>query len=233
MNPKNIKTLKILATSLLVTLSFSIQNSCIQQYSAENPPKPNPFQKNILKAIYVNPYPAGSYANFKAEPEYPKTYSIWKDNALYNSTSKSETHIVISLSKQRGILYKGKSPIMDYPISSGTSKYPTPTGNFTILEALEKDKRSNVYGKIYNSSGSVIKSDGHSGKDAALIAKPGNRYEGALMAYWMRLTWDGIGMHQGRVPRYPASHGCIRTYSKAVHSVFHKVKVGTTVKIVK
>ena len=82
------------------------------------------------------------------------------------------------------------------------------------------------YGKIYNSSGSVIKSDGHSGKDAALIAKPGNRYEGALMAYWMRLTWDGIGMHQGRVPRYPASHGCIRTYSKAVHSVFHKVKVG-------
>lgn len=226
------KNLKKLATCLTVIISFAIQNSCVQQYSKENPPRPNPSQKTILKALYVNPYPAGSYANFKASPDYSKTYEIWKDNALYESATSSDTHVVISLSNQRGTIYKGESPILDYPISSGTAKFPTPTGTFTILEALEDDKRSNIYGKIYNSSGTVIKSDGHSKKDADLIAEPGNRYEGALMAYWMRLTWDGIGMHQGRVPRNPASHGCIRTYSKAVSSVFHKVKVGTVVKIV-
>ena len=145
MNPKNIKTLKILATSLLVTLSFSIQNSCIQQYSAENPPKPNPFQKNILKAIYVNPYPAGSYANFKAEPEYPKTYSIWKDNALYNSTSKSETpHCYLTKQAARVYSIKG-NPLLWITLShQAHQSTQQPTGNFTILEALEKDKRSNV-----------------------------------------------------------------------------------------
>lgn len=226
------KSLKTLATFLAITISFAIQNSCVQQYSKENPPKPNPSQKEILKAVYVNPYPAGSYANFKASPSYPKTYEIWKDTALYDSAKPSETHIVISLKKQRGVIYKGDAPILDYPVSTGTAEFPTPTGTFTILEALESDKRSNIYGKIYNSSNVVIKSDGHSKKDAELIAEPGNRYEGALMAYWMRLTWDGIGMHQGRVPRYPASHGCIRTYSKAVSSVFNKVQVGTVVNIV-
>jgi len=25
-----------------------------------------------------------------------------------------------------------------------------------------------------------------------------------------RLTWDGIAMHGGHLPGYPASHGCIR-----------------------
>src|SRR5690606_23622289 len=25
-----------------------------------------------------------------------------------------------------------------------------------------------------------------------------------------RLTWDGVALHAGRLPGYPASHGCIR-----------------------
>jgi len=39
----------------------------------------------------------------------------------------------------------------------------------------------------------------------------GGEFLGASMAHWMRLTGDGIGMHKGYVPTYPASHGCIRT----------------------
>jgi lipoprotein-anchoring transpeptidase ErfK/SrfK len=30
------------------------------------------------------------------------------------------------------------------------------------------------------------------------------------MPFMQRLTWDGIALHAGRVPGYPASHGCIR-----------------------
>ena len=37
-----------------------------------------------------------------------------------------------------------------------------------------------------------------------------NIYNGAPMPYMQRLTWSGIALHQGPVPRYRASHGCVR-----------------------
>ncbi|WP_343032673.1 L,D-transpeptidase family protein [Sphingorhabdus profundilacus] len=37
-----------------------------------------------------------------------------------------------------------------------------------------------------------------------------NLYSNAPMPYMQRLTWDGIAMHGGQLPGYPASHGCIR-----------------------
>jgi lipoprotein-anchoring transpeptidase ErfK/SrfK len=37
-----------------------------------------------------------------------------------------------------------------------------------------------------------------------------NLYGDAPMFYMQRITWSGVAMHQGIVPNYPASHGCIR-----------------------
>lgn len=37
-----------------------------------------------------------------------------------------------------------------------------------------------------------------------------NLYDDAPMPYMQRLTWGGVALHAGRVPGYPASHGCIR-----------------------
>jgi lipoprotein-anchoring transpeptidase ErfK/SrfK len=37
-----------------------------------------------------------------------------------------------------------------------------------------------------------------------------NLYGNAPMFYMQRVTWSGVAMHQGIVPNYPASHGCIR-----------------------
>ena len=37
-----------------------------------------------------------------------------------------------------------------------------------------------------------------------------NIYSNAPMPFMQRLTWSGIAMHQGYVPNYRASHGCIR-----------------------
>jgi L,D-transpeptidase catalytic domain len=37
-----------------------------------------------------------------------------------------------------------------------------------------------------------------------------------------RLTWDGIALHGGHIPGYPASHGCIRlphAFAKALYGV--------------
>ena len=182
-----------------------------------------------LKAVHVNPHKAGTYAHFRAKKGYPRNYGVWRNSAVFARTNSSNSSIRIDLSDQRGYLMNGSELAMDYPISSGRSKYPTPTGNFRIIEKI-RDKRSNLYGKIYDASGSLVKSDADSRKDKV---PAGGKYVGASMPYWMRLTGDGIGMHRGRVPRYPASHGCIRTHSSAVSDVYAKTRIGTRVSIVR
>ncbi len=47
-----------------------------------------------------------------------------------------------------------------------------------------------------------------------------NIYRGAPMPFMQRLTWSGIALHQGHVPRYRASHGCIRLPSAFARSLF-------------
>lgn len=37
-----------------------------------------------------------------------------------------------------------------------------------------------------------------------------NLYDDAPMPFMQRLTWQGIALHAGNLPGYPASHGCIR-----------------------
>jgi hypothetical protein len=47
-------------------------------------------------------------------------------------------------------------------------------------------------------------------------------YDDAPMPYMQRLTWDGVALHAGRLPGYPASHGCIRLpkeFSKLLYGV--------------
>ena len=174
---------------------------------------------------FVNPYPAGTYDNFKAEPTYPKTYSVWKNDELLSNTNPENSSIVISLEKQRGFLMNGDEVAMDYPICSGIPTRPTPPGTFYILEKVV-DKKSNKYGRIYDAAGEIFNGDA----DATLDPIPeGGRFEGASMHYWMRLTNDGVGHHIGPVKRRPASHACIRGPSATMPIVYSKVKAGTRV----
>lgn len=195
------------------------------------PVNPLPVKpKAPLKAIHINPYPVGSYAHFKAEKGYPKTYKVYKNKALLASTNPSNSSVVIDLSLQRAFLMNRGQVAMDYPVSTGRKKYPTPTGSFRILEKIASEKRSSLYGKILDANGKVVKSGADSRKDKDLIPE-GGKFQGALMAHWMRITWDGVGMHKGNVPRYPASHGCIRSPGSVVPIVFRKVRIGTSVTI--
>lgn len=58
-----------------------------------------------------------------------------------------------------------------------------------------------------------------------------NLYDGAPMPFMQRLTWDGIAMHAGNLPGYPASHGCIRLPAAFAQLIFGITKLGLTVVI--
>jgi lipoprotein-anchoring transpeptidase ErfK/SrfK len=183
--------------------------------------------KGTKEAKFVNPFPAGTYDNFKAEPNYPKTSSVWKNEELLAKTDSENSSIQISLDKQRGFLMSGEEVAIDYPICSGIASRPTPTGTFYILEKVT-DKHSNKYGRIVNASGDVTNSNAEVGLDSI---PDGGKFVGAEMRYWMRLTNDGVGHHIGPVKRHPASHACVRGPSATMPTVYSKVKVGTRVTI--
>ena len=53
-----------------------------------------------------------------------------------------------------------------------------------------------------------------------------NLYSNAPMPFMQRLTWDGIALHGGDLPGYPASHGCIRMPNAFAKRLFGLTAMG-------
>ena len=51
------------------------------------------------------------------------------------------------------------------------------------------------------------------------------------MPYFMRLSCLDFGMHEGYVPNYPASHGCIRLPGDTARKLFAEIPIGTLVTV--
>jgi lipoprotein-anchoring transpeptidase ErfK/SrfK len=56
-------------------------------------------------------------------------------------------------------------------------------------------------------------------------------YDSAPMPYMERLTWDGVALHGGSLPGYPASHGCIRLPKEFAEKLYGETRTGMTVVI--
>ncbi|MEN3944010.1 L,D-transpeptidase [Prosthecobacter sp. SYSU 5D2] len=166
-----------------------------------------------------------------AEPP-PAPAEAAKRTGLYEwkGQGKSITSIKINVDEQIATLYNGDDEIGWTYVATGITSFPTPTGEFKIIEKVQ-DKVSNLYGKGYDANGKLINSDFKQGRD---LLPPGGRFEAAKMTYFMRLTNDGVGMHIGPIPRpgRRASHGCIRLPSKFAGTIYQNVTLGTPVTIV-
>lgn len=142
---------------------------------------------------------------------------------VLDTATQDNTRVYISLSKQRAYLLVGDEVAIDSPISSGKRAGMTPKGSYTILEK-DKDHRSSVYGAFCNSQGLIVRAGVSTRIDSA---PSGTHYVGAPMKWFMRLTNDGVGMHVGILPGYPASHGCVRMPEDIAPLFYDHVKVGT------
>ena len=147
----------------------------------------------------------------------------------WRGEGKSITSVKINVDEQKARLYNGDEEIGWTYVASGITSFPTPTGEFKVLEKIA-DKVSNLYGKGFDAAGKLVNSDFKQGRD---LLPPGGSFEPAKMTYFMRLTGDGVGMHIGAIPRpgRRASHGCIRLPSKFAGTIFKNISVGTPVTI--
>lgn len=58
-----------------------------------------------------------------------------------------------------------------------------------------------------------------------------SKYDNAPMPYMQRLTWQGVALHAGHLPGYPASHGCIRMPAGFAKLLYGVTSLGMTVVI--
>lgn len=136
------------------------------------------------------------------------------------------SRILIDTDEQLARFYHANTQIGWSRVATGTRSHPTPVGQFVILEK-DIDKRSNRYGRIIGADGKVLVRDASSTDPVP----PGARFVGARMPHFMRLTFDGIGMHAGPIPRpgRPASHGCIRMPAETAQIAFARTDLGVPV----
>lgn len=149
------------------------------------------------------------------------------NQSVLRQATPDNVHVRVSIPKQRAYLMVGDQVAADSPISSGKAGHSTPQGHFSVLEK-DPDHRSSIYGDFVDGSGRVVRS----GISAKIDSAPsGTHYVGASMRWFMRLTGEGVGMHVGILPGYPASHGCIRMSSDGAKLFYDTVKVGTPVTV--
>ena len=170
------------------------------------------------------PYLAGGYNN--TQPPGTDGYdpiSYWDGDGVSGRPS-----VTIYLNEQRAYFYKGDQLVGVSQVSAGREGHDTPAGTYKIMQK-DPNHASSLYGDYVDALGNVVKKDVDVAKDPC---PPGAHFKGAPMPHFMRIT-GGVGMHEGYLPGYPASHGCIRMPGKMALIFYNNVDIGTPVTIVK
>jgi lipoprotein-anchoring transpeptidase ErfK/SrfK len=155
-------------------------------------------------------------------PPVKRPENNWNDEAQAGASA-----IVVKLGEQRAYFYRGKKIVGSTRISTGKKGFATPAGAYSVIQK-DRNHVSTLYGDYVNSSGEVVKSNVDVTKDAA---PPGSTFRGAKMPYFLRFH-GGHGLHAGRVPNYPASHGCVRLPAEMAKHFFENADAGTPVTVV-
>lgn len=215
----------LIAGALVLTQAFT---SCLHQENPELVAARAELVALKEQEARLQQFAPGSYEHFVSHRQYPVNVEIYKDQELLSQVTKKNSRVVICLAQQRGRLYVDGKVAADWPVSTGIPGRETPAGKYTIVEKKE-EYSSNRYGKFYNDKGRCVNTDA----DMFTQAVPeGGRFEGSPMPYWMRLTWDGVGMHIGRVAAGKRlSHGCIRTPRAMCVDLYKLLSVGTRVNV--
>ncbi len=134
--------------------------------------------------------------------------------------------VVVHIGEQKAYFYKGKRVVGESTVSTGKPGFSTPPGHYTVL-SKDADHVSTIFGDYVDDYGNVVRSNIDARKDSR---PKGTHFDGARMPYAMFFR-GGYAMHQGYVPPFAASHGCIRLPKDMARPFFENAPVGTPVTV--
>src|SRR5206468_6138599 len=154
---------------------------------------------------------------------YPRAAPAgWWDDEGASGSSK----IVVHIGEQKAYFYRGKHLVGETTVSTGKPGFSTPPGRYQVL-SKSPDHVSTVFGDYVDDYGNVVRSNIDSRKDRQ---PPGTHFDGARMPYAMFFR-GGYAMHQGYVPAYAASHGCVRLPKGMAEHFYNAADEGTPVSV--
>jgi hypothetical protein len=128
--------------------------------------------------------------------------------------------LVVDLSELRLSLFEGLRLRKTYPVAAGQPQYPTPPGEWTVIDKAENPTWVNPAPDGWGAGLPATIAGGPSnplGTRAIYLDAPGIRIHGTSSS-------SSIGTY--------ASHGCVRMYMSDVEELYEIVDVGATVHIV-
>ena len=146
-------------------------------------------------------------------------YGYWKGDGGPGSPK-----IVVHLREQKAYFYKGKLVVGESTVSTGRPGFSTPPGRYHVI-SKDRNHISSEFGDYVDDNGNVVKSNVDARKDSQ---PQGTHFDGARMPYCMHFN-GGYAMHEGYVPPYAASHGCIRLPKGMAEHFFDASPEGTPV----
>jgi len=160
------------------------------------------------------------------EPEQRIRYQLW-DYTWKPDPSQPITRIEVRIGEQKVYVYQGNTVAGISPTATGKPGHETPPGHYTVM-VKDIDHKSTLYGVFLDGNGHIVDANASVEQEPP----PGSVYDAADMPYYMRIRDDGVGLHAGYLPGYPASHGCIRLPHAFAELLFSNTSVGTPVDVV-
>jgi lipoprotein-anchoring transpeptidase ErfK/SrfK len=203
-------------------LAFAVAMTACQAFRPQPPPDvPVAMSQGDLQRIET------------ALADSPRRLAVFHEELAASPLDPARSGIIVDLDRQRAYVYSQGSLVAASRIASGKRNFRTPTGDFRIGQK-SPDHSSNLYGKLVDEA----TGEEQPGEvDTRVDEIPeGMVFRGAPMRHFMRFhTLDGkftaIGLHQGHVPNYPASHGCIRLPWRSARELYKMIPSGTPVRV--
>lgn len=149
----------------------------------------------------------------------PQPSGWWNDDG-----ASGPARIVVHLSEQKAFFYKGNHVVGETTVSTGKPGFSTPPGRYHII-SKDRDHVSSEFGDYIDDYGNIVRQNIDVRKDRQ---PPGSHFDGARMPFCMHFN-GGYAMHEGYVPPYAASHGCIRLPKGMAENFFNAAHEGTPV----
>jgi lipoprotein-anchoring transpeptidase ErfK/SrfK len=139
-----------------------------------------------------------------------------------DSGASGEARIVVHLTEQKAYFFKGKRLVGESTVSTGKKGFSTPPGHYAIV-SKDKNHFSSEFGDYIDRDGNIVVQNIDVRKDRC---PKGAHFDPARMPYCMHFN-GGYAMHQGYVPPFAASHGCIRVPEGMAERFYNNAPVGT------
>jgi hypothetical protein len=103
----------------------------------------------------------------------------------------------------------------------------TPKGEFAVREK-KTSSSSRFFGDYVDGEGRVVRAAVSTRTDAA---PSGTTFRAVPVQYYLRLNDEGLALHAGPLPGYPAADCAVRLPADIAPLFFQRVNAGTPVKI--